>query len=378
MRRMTSILALGLALAASGCFGGSDRRECIPSLEVCNGVDDDCNGLIDDTGRAEACNAEDDDCDGMIDEDFVTGEACDGDDTDACVDGVTICDPDGGGGVVCDDETEESPDLCNGNTDEDCSTDTPDGFGEPSYGMPCDSDADADLCPEGSVVCTGAFLVCNDMTGDSVEACNSLDDDCDGQADEDFDLTADIDNCGACGRACTNPHGTTSCESGQCVFACDLGAMDCNGDPLDGCESLHDANPTCAMVFDAGSVDGDAGVDLVREFTGTDESFVTIVLAENSDVSRSVTAAIELDSPPGMNFDLLVACGACGGGVYASSTQGEGFTDTVYFREGDDSGADDGRRITVEVRWVSGDICGEWTLRVIGGATTGLATDTCL
>ncbi|MDD3159778.1 MAG: MopE-related protein, partial [Candidatus ainarchaeum sp.] len=38
------------------------------ATEMCNGIDDDCDGIIDNTNVAETCNAIDDDCDGMRDE----------------------------------------------------------------------------------------------------------------------------------------------------------------------------------------------------------------------------------------------------------------------------------------------------------------------
>ncbi|MBM4321660.1 MAG: hypothetical protein FJ125_17395, partial [Deltaproteobacteria bacterium] len=76
--------ATGLAGACARgtplCIGG--RRQCAPGaaprLEMCNGIDDDCDGEIDERlrngcgecgpERAEACNGEDDDCDGQTDE----------------------------------------------------------------------------------------------------------------------------------------------------------------------------------------------------------------------------------------------------------------------------------------------------------------------
>ena len=51
------------------------------------------------------------------------------------------------------------------------------------------------------------------------------------------DLSSDIANCGACGRACDQPLTTFQCVDGHCqVVACADGAYDADGDPRNGCE----------------------------------------------------------------------------------------------------------------------------------------------
>lgn len=71
------------------------------------------------------------------------------------------------------------------------------------------------------------------------EICNGEDDDCDGEADEGFDLLRDPANCGRCGEACAvDPENAASvCEAGSCVLRCDPGFEDCDGDATNGCEA---------------------------------------------------------------------------------------------------------------------------------------------
>ncbi|MBW1807034.1 MAG: S8 family serine peptidase [Deltaproteobacteria bacterium] len=81
---------------------------------------------------------------------------------------------------------------------------------------------------------------------DYYEACSSGGgcdfgwDDCDGIANTgcEFDVSGDMDNCGACGNVCLFNNGSGDCVDGACVItACDAGFDDCNGDSSDGCET---------------------------------------------------------------------------------------------------------------------------------------------
>ncbi len=71
-----------------------------------------------------------------------------------------------------------------------------------------------------------------------LEICNGEDDNCDGQADEGFDLTIDPSNCGRCGMVCPGaPFATPHCADGACTFVCDSTHRDCNLLEGDGCET---------------------------------------------------------------------------------------------------------------------------------------------
>lgn len=90
---------------------GTDVGECSPGVRRCqpDGFFGPCEGDIE--PESELCNDLDDDCDGAVDEDFGIGSACDGPDADACADDVMTC-----GGCTA------GPDLletCNG-VDDDC------------------------------------------------------------------------------------------------------------------------------------------------------------------------------------------------------------------------------------------------------------------
>src|SRR5690606_23828642 len=95
-------------------------------------------------------------------------------------------------------------------------------------GAPIDGDVDAGCRPTG-------------------ETCNGADDDCDGEVDEDYDLTSSMGNCGACGNACPEApdNAASACEASACILRCDDGYDDCDGDVATGCETSLSLASTC-------------------------------------------------------------------------------------------------------------------------------------
>ncbi|MDC3980491.1 MopE-related protein [Polyangium jinanense] len=173
------------------CYPGG----CVPAPEACNGLDDDCNGIPDNnafcadgsacvngqcggvcTPGLELCDGYDNDCDGLIDENTPGATLCPMGGT--CVNGMCafqgcMADADCPAGHVCDPATATcvnpngcipQPEACNGVDDN------------------CNGSIDENtLCADGTLCVNGQ---CGGMCAPKAEYCNGLDDDCDGQVDE--------------------------------------------------------------------------------------------------------------------------------------------------------------------------------------------------
>ena len=98
---------------------GSDVGACKPGTQTCHGsVFGSCEGAV--GPMPEVCNGVDDNCDGQIDDGFHLGEPCKGTGTDQCLDGITTC---GGCQKTGPDKVEICngiDDNCNGIIDADC------------------------------------------------------------------------------------------------------------------------------------------------------------------------------------------------------------------------------------------------------------------
>ncbi|MCB9787475.1 MAG: hypothetical protein H6744_12415 [Deltaproteobacteria bacterium] len=195
-------------------------------------------------GGESVCDSQDNDCDGQTDEDFAgLGEACDGDDSDRCANGVTVCAGDGAG-TTCGPETPSGVvETCNG-ADDDCDGLTDEGLdsvveaGCPSEGVCAGTGSVVASCAGGAWTCT--VLAPEYQAGDEAGRCDGADNDCDGATDEDF---------ATLGQAC----GSGACAGG--VWVCDAaGGLGCS---TAGGAATNDA--TCDGVDD--DCDGETDED---------------------------------------------------------------------------------------------------------------------
>ncbi len=228
--------------------GGEGGAACVPSDEVCNGVDDDCDGTADngdpgggeecDTGgvaacatgvehcvdgeiacvpdaspQPELCNGIDDDCDGEIDQGNPEGGGpCDTGLVGACSAGTVACDA---AQLLCVQDVQPAPETCDG-ADNDCNGTIDEG--DPGGGLACDTGLEG-ICSFGTTVCAMGGVQCVQNDQPTAEVCNTVDDDCDGVIDP----------------------GCTSCDYAdffKSSVGCVYYAVDANNDPFEGYDSL--------------------------------------------------------------------------------------------------------------------------------------------
>jgi Notch-like protein len=98
------------------------------------------------------------------------------------------------------------------------------------------------------------------------ERCDTMDNDCDGMTDEDFDTTSDPRHCGACNARCMQPNTAGTCANSTCSFECLPGWVDRDNNPANGCDYF--CTPTnggveiCDLVDNDCDSNMDEGLDL--------------------------------------------------------------------------------------------------------------------
>ncbi len=199
---------------------------------------------------AEVCDRLDNDCDGRTDETFAgLGTACTEGDGVCQRAGVRVCNGDGDG-VEC--NAEPGPagaEICDG-LDNNCDGQTDEGFA--NLGTPCTRGQG--VCQAAGVrVCAanGASVVCDAVEGDPAdERCDNLDNDCDGDIDEDYGqkgraCTVGQGICERVGvRVCTGNGQGTRCNADAgdpAAEVCDRLDNDCDGETDEGWPTLNQA-----------------------------------------------------------------------------------------------------------------------------------------
>jgi hypothetical protein len=196
---------------------------CTPSPELCNGLDDDCDGT-----------ADNDDPEG--------GDACETGSPGVCAAGTTTCEA---GMLACAPTTPASAEVCNG-FDDDCDG-MPDN-GNPGGGGACNT-GQPGVCADGTLTCNAGMMDCTPVTAPQAETCNNVDDDCNGQIDNGNPGGGGACNtglpgiCGPGTQQCSA--GALSCQQNQGAAGDELCGNglddDCNGAAEDGCNTCaHD------------------------------------------------------------------------------------------------------------------------------------------
>ena len=294
---------------------GSDEGECIqgfqycydglwdlcdgeipPEIEVCDGDDNDCDGITDEsvadlpysdlfegicqgsrkicsnTGWAEPdylklpgyepaeskCDGIDNDCDGYIDEDLETKSPSADKILGVCSNVKKVCSGQNGWNepdyttinkyelteITCDGFDND----CDGNTDEGCDC---------NNGNTRDCGIETGECKKGTQTCTfGKWEECQGDIKPTLEICDGIDNNCDGNTDENCSCRdgdsrqcgSDIGNCSSSWQNCAQGR-WESCRDaiGPEQEMCDDEDNNCNGTVDEGCECLYSEERECGI-----------------------------------------------------------------------------------------------------------------------------------
>ncbi|MSP56212.1 MAG: hypothetical protein EXR69_11510 [Myxococcales bacterium] len=302
----------GYSSETGDCDDGN-RRVSPSAAEICDSVDNDCDGLTDGADAAGARSwYADSDADGYGDP-AVAETSCDAPfghvgNADDCDDANASANPI---------ETEHCngfDDDCDGLTDDSSSVDATtyytdadsDGYGS-AVGVACTP-------PSGSVSVSGD---CNDANATinpaETDTCDYVDNNCSGLSDESYRSGTKYvleTDCGSCDNDCStysydnaSPFCDTTRSTPICDYTCDAGYYDVNGAQADGCECLY-ASATDAP-FDGLDADCDGSDGPPTDAIYVSTSGSPTASGDISDPVDTVQGGIDLAEASGMDYVLV-------------------------------------------------------------------------
>ncbi|HKP56058.1 MAG TPA: C-type lectin domain-containing protein [Polyangiales bacterium] len=212
-----SIAPPDAASAGEGDAAGPTHGEITASCTLASGTDVILCGLR----CPELCNGRDDDCDGVTDE-VEADRRCAAPHASAiCQDGACLL-------TLCLDQMRD----CNQRAEDGCEV-------EPDDPANCGACGHVCALPNASALCRDRQC--------RVDSCSKGFGDCDGDGLSCETELVSVEHCGACGRRCPDrPNAFASCERGECGMGeCKPGWADCNGLAEDGCEAALDSLEHC-------------------------------------------------------------------------------------------------------------------------------------
>ena len=173
----------------------------------------------------EVCDNQDNDCNGQTDDNPTdAGNFCGISNIYPCKKGTEQC---VNGALQCIGAIDPSAELCNG-TDDDCDGTIDDNPSD--VGMQCGPATDVGPCQFGITQCVFGASICQGAVSPTTESCNGIDDDCDGTVD-------DVSGVGTqCGQSNTAP--------------CKFGSFQCVGTNLQCVGNVDPTTETCNSIDD--------------------------------------------------------------------------------------------------------------------------------
>ena len=268
----------GLCRLGQTACDSENRQVCLgemsPAEEICDGFDNDCDGRVDnglstDADRDgynapgsctnpvdcddnepranpytdEVCDGIDNDCDGQVDEvgpyECWTGAEGTIFSESPCQTGVLSC-VDGEWGA-CEGQILPAQELCD-LIDNDCDGDIDEEpYGE---GFICGPDTTLGACHYGSQHCVSGEMLCFGAQFPEEEVCDGADNDCDGYVDEDIERLCESD-CGYGAETCSNGEWAGCTAPQPAPELCDGIDNDCDGQIDEGCLCIEGDTKTC-------------------------------------------------------------------------------------------------------------------------------------